>query len=387
MPEGTGEDGEGRGDVVKRFRLLLLAMLLLVPGRTRAAEKKEQVTARAYALVEAGSGRLLLGERVHDRLPMASTTKIMTALLAIEAGEDMDTLVQVPREAAGTEGSSMHLTAGEKISLRDLLYGLMLVSGNDAAVTLAMHFSGSVEAFADRMNARAAALGCVDTHFVNPHGLHDPDHYTSAVDLCRMAAAAMERPSFRELVSTERYTASTGDRTRTFHTKNRVLTGIEGGCGVKTGFTKKAGRCLCFAAQRQGMLLIGAVLNAPDMWNDAKKLLDTGFSNFELQSFLSANAAAGVVPVTGSEKKALPVSAKEDILYPVRKDGQDEVSLDIQLTGSLAAPVEAGAAAGEAVLRINGEAVKTVPLIVREGALPLTFGWFWKRIMEAFVAS
>ena len=373
--------------MVKRIRLLLLALLLLIPGSVRAAQKEERITAKAYALIEANSGRLLAGAQEHNRLPMASTTKIMTALLIIESGEDLDREIAVPPEAAGTEGSSMHLGAGERISLRDLLYGLMMVSGNDAAVALAVHFSGSVDAFADRMNAHAAALGCTDTHFVNPNGLHDPDHYTSAFDLCRIAAAAMAHPFFRELVSTQRYTATTGDRPRTFHTKNKVLTQIDGGCGVKTGFTKKAGRCLCFAAERQGMLLIGAVLNAPDMWNDAKKLLDRGFSDYELHTFLTSNETVGTVPVTGSEKKALPVAAKEGILYPVRRDGQDETALDIRLIPGLIAPVEAGAQAGEAVLTVNGESVKAVPLIVGEEAPPLTFPWFLKRVLRGYLTA
>ena len=369
------------------FQPLLLALLLLIPGQARAAQKDEKITAKAYALMEAGSSRLLLAENGRERRPMASTTKIMTALLVLESGEDLDTLVTVPREAASTEGSSMHLAAGERVSLRDLLFGLMMVSGNDAAVALAMHLSGSVEAFAARMNARAAALGCADTHFMNPHGLHDPDHYTSACDLCRMAAAAMALPFFRELVSRSRYTTATGDRPRTFHTKNRVLTRIEGGCGVKTGFTKKAGRCLCFAARREGMLLVGAVLNAPDMWNDAQKILDRGFSDYELHTFLTPGQAAGQVSVTGSVKKTLPAVAKEGILYPVRKDGRDETSMVIRLEDSLAAPVEAGTPVGEAILTVNGERVKAVPLIVREGATPLTFDWFVRWVMEAYIAS
>ena len=373
--------------MVKRLRFLILALLFLIPGSARAAQKEERITAKAYALIEAGSGRLLAGEHEHERRPMASTTKIMTALLIIEAGEDLDALVTVPPEAAGIEGSSMYLAAGERISLRDLLYGLMMVSGNDAAVTLAIHHSGSVDAFADRMNAKAAALGCTDTHFVNPNGLHDPDHYTSAFDLCRMAAAAMAHPFFRELVNTQRYTAATGDKPRTFRTKNKVLTQIEGGCGVKTGFTKKAGRCLCFAAERQGMLLVGAVLNAPDMWNDAKKLLDRGFFDYELHTFLPPGETVGTIPVTGSEKKALPVAAKEGILYPVRKDGQDETALDIRLIPGLIAPVEAGTKAGEAILTVNGESVKTVPLIVREGVSSLTFRWFLKRVLRGYLTA
>ena len=372
---------------MRRFRLLLLALLLLIPKEAQAAPKGDVVTAKAYALMEAGSGRLLLGKNEHDRLPMASTTKIMTALLLIEAGEDLDTLVSVPPEAAATGGTSMHLAAGERVSLRDLLYGLMMVSGNDAAVTLAVHLSGSVETFAARMNAKAAALGCADTHFTNPHGLHDPEHYTSAYDLARMARAAMEHPFFRELVSTEGYTTATGDRLRTFRTKNRVLTEVEGGCGVKTGYTKKAGRCLCFAARRAGMLIIGAVLHASDMWGDAGKLLEEGFTAYELKTFLPANGAAGQVPVTGSMKKTLPAVAKEGILYPVRRDGQDETDLKICLVDGLAAPVEPGAQAGKAILTVNGEGVVSVSLILREGAPPLTFDWFLRQVMGAYLAA
>ena len=373
--------------MVRRFGLLVLALLLVIPGKAAASQKEERITARAYALIESGSGRLLFGEHEHDRLPMASTTKIMTALLLIEDGEDPDTLIAVPPEAAGTEGSSLHLKAGERMSLRDLLYGLMMASGNDAAVALAIHAAGSVEAFAARMNEKAAALGLADTHFVNSNGLHDPDHYTSAYDLARLGAAAMEEPFFRELVNTERYTAATGDRARTFHTKNRVLTQMEGGCGIKTGFTKKAGRCLCFAAEREGMLLIGAVLNAPDMWGDGKKLLDRGFSEYELHTFLAAGQTAGQVPVTGSAKKTLPAVAKEGILYPVRKDGRDETRLDVRLPEGLAAPVGRDDTVGEAVLTVNGARVQTVPLLAGEGAAPLTFDWFFKRVMEAFMAG
>ena len=373
--------------MVRRLRPLLLALLLLIPERTQAIQGEEKVTAKACALIEAGSGRLLWGEHEHERLPMASTTKIMTALLVLESGEDLDASVTVPTEAAGIEGSSMHLAAGEKISLRDLLFGLLMASGNDAAVALAIHHAGNLETFAAKMNARATALGCTDTNFVNPHGLHDPDHYSSACDLARMAAVALEQPFFQELVSTQSYTTTTGDKPRTFRTKNKVLTQIEGGCGVKTGFTKKAGRCLCFAARREGMLLVGAVLNAPDMWNDARKLLDRGFSQYELHTFLTLGQTVGLIPVTGSVKKTLPAVAKEGILYPVRKDGQDAVRLEHRLAKVLIAPVAPGTAAGEAVLTVNGEPVKSVHLIVSEGAEPLSFGWFVHRVMERYLTS
>ena len=293
----------------------------------------------------------------------------------------------VPPEAAATGGTSMHLAAGERVSLRDLLYGLMMVSGNDAAVTLAVHLSGSVEAFAARMNDKAAALGCADTHFVNPHGLHDPEHYTSAYDLARMARAAMEHPFFRELVSTRRYTTTTGNRPRTFRTKNRVLTEVEGGCGVKTGYTKKAGRCLCFAARRAGMLLIGAVLHASDMWGDAGKLLEEGFAAYELKTFLPANGAAGQVPVTGGVKKSLPAVTKEGILYPIRMDGREEAALDVRLPAAVAAPIERGAPLGKAVLTVDGEQVATVALLAGEGVDIPPLGWFLRRIAWEYLAA
>ena len=371
--------------MVRRSGILFLLLLLLLPNEARASTEQPAVTARAYALMEAGSGRLLLGEREHERRPMASTTKIMTALLAIESGEDLDTLLPVPPEAA-VGGSSMHLSPGEKLSLRDLLYGLMLVSGNDAAVTLAVHFSGSVKAFAERMNARAEALGCGDTHFVNPHGLHDPDHYTSAYDLVCMARAAMEEPFFRELVSTPSYVTQTGDRHRTLRSKNRMLTEVEGGCGVKTGYTKKAGRCLCFAARREGMLLIGTVLSAPDMWGDAKAILDWGFAAYTLEAFLTPGTAVRQIPVTGGAKKTLPAVAKEGILYPIRRDGREDAALTVQLPGSLAAPVERGAPLGEAVLTVDGAAVMTVALFSGEWVARPPLRALWKRVIEGFFA-
>ena len=197
----------------------------------------------------------------------------------------------------------------------------------------------------------------------------------------------MALPFFRELVSRSRYTTATGDRVRTFRTKNRMLTEVEGGCGVKTGFTKKAGRCLCFAARREGMLLIGAVLNAPDMWGDAKKLLDRGFSAYELHTFLTPGQAVGAVPVGGSAKKTLPAAAKEGILYPIRKDGTDHADLVIRLSETLTAPVAAGARIGEAVLTVHGERVVSVPLIAREGAEPLSFRWFFKRVTEGYLTA
>lgn len=227
---------------MKRRRALALClgclcMVFLWPVREARGESLS-TGARGAALIEASSGRILYESHGNDPLPMASTTKIMTALIALERG-DLQELIPVPREAEGTEGSSMYLTAGERLSLEDLLYGLMLTSGNDAAVAIALYFGGSLEGFAALMNDKARELGCADTHFVTPHGLHDPEHYTTALDLCRIARAAMETEAFAKIVSTQYHKTSTGCRVRTLKNKNKTLWSFEGGCGIKPVLQKR----------------------------------------------------------------------------------------------------------------------------------------------------
>ncbi|MBQ7279019.1 MAG: D-alanyl-D-alanine carboxypeptidase [Clostridia bacterium] len=371
---------------MKRLLPLVLCLLLVLPLPLKTAEAQGSISAQGAVLIEAASGRLLYRKNETQRLPMASTTKIMTALLALEQGQLQD-VITVPAEAAGVEGSSLYLSAGEQLTLEDLLYGLLMASGNDAAVAIALYVDGSVAAFAQRMNERAAALGCTDTHFVTPNGLHDPEHYTTALDLSRIAAAAMQNATFQKMVSTQRYTTTSGSHRRTFTTKNKVLTQIEGGCGIKTGYTKKAGRCLCFAARREGMLLIGTVLHAPDMWNDARLILEEGFSHYRLEPLLPGGQSLGQVAVMGSEKKALPVAAKQDILYPVKTDGSEGITRETEIFESLQAPVSPGQQAGECRLFVNGTLVNTVPLYTFEGADKRTWSGIFRQCMEAYLTA
>ena len=353
---------------MKPVRLLTLGLalaLLLPPRPGKGAEP--MTSAGSAALFEVDSGRFLYGDNEHQRAYMASTTKVMTGLLAVELG-NLDEPVPVPDAAVGVEGSSAYLARGETLTLRDLLYALMLVSGNDAAVTIAVYLAGSCEAFAELMNRRAAELGCVNTHFVNPNGLPDENHYTTASDLGRIAAAAMRNPDFRAVAGTTYHETESGDRPRTFKNKNKLLWQYPGGNGVKTGFTKAAGRCLVFSAERDGMTIVGVALNAPDMWADAYALLDYGFALVERKRLVSGDTALGTVQVAGSEKKSLAVYAKDDILYPVRRDGSDQLRFELDLTKSLSAPVAPGTAAGSLTLTVNGEQARTVPLEVREAA-------------------
>lgn len=211
-----------------------------------------------------------------ERLPMASTTKVMTALIIAEDC-DLDRVVKVPDCAVGAEGSSIYLKKGEEIDVRDLLYGLMLRSGNDAAEALAAIHSGSREKFAEKMNERARELGAQNTNFTNPSGLPDENHYTTARDLCKIACAAMKNEIFRGVVGTKSWKG----KYRSYSNKNKMLYNYDGATGVKTGYTKKAGRCLVSSAQRDGMEVVCVVLNIYDMYARSAAILDSCFKNYE----------------------------------------------------------------------------------------------------------
>lgn len=221
---------------------LSLILFIIACTISGSAYALPDIHAQAYALVEASTGRILLESNAAEHLPMASTTKIMTCILAIENG-NLDTIVQVPDEAVSIEGSSIYLQYGETISLRDLLYGLMLASGNDAAVTIAIHIAGSVEAFAEMMNQKAVEIGAADTHFVTPNGLPDENHYTTARDLALISAYAMQNEVFRQIVGTSSMNLAQDDDSpaRYLRSKNKMLYQYDGGNGIKTGYTRAAG--------------------------------------------------------------------------------------------------------------------------------------------------
>lgn len=278
------------------FRLaaatLAAALLLCAPASA--------LSAKHAVVMDAATGKVLYAQEANERCLIASTTKIMTGLIICEEC-DLTQEISVPPEAAGIEGSSIYLKAGERVLMEDLLYGMMLQSGNDAAAALAIAHSGSMEAFALRMNARAQELGLHDTHFANPHGLDAEENYSTAADLARLGAAAMENETFARVVSTRQHRF--GQRVVTNH--NKLLWRYEGAEGVKTGFTKKAGRILVSSAMRQGRRLICVTINAPDDWNDHASLLDEGFSHFEpcllcrkgqVFGAFAAPAGAGVIP-------------------------------------------------------------------------------------------
>ena len=261
--------------------LLLLASCISLPAprRSQAAvslcETTPAAESRAECVIEVSTRRFLLEKDADVPLPMASTTKILTALIILEDCA-IDERVEVPPEAELAGGSSVYLRKGETHMVEELLYGLMLRSGNDCAVSLAVHRSGSVQKFAALMNIQAAELGAEHSRFANPHGLPAEGHYTTARDLALIAAGAMENETFRKIVSTQFYPEGG------WRNKNKLLTRFEGACGVKTGFTKEAGRCLVGAAEREGRLLVSVVLNSPQMYERTEELLNEAFSRTEV---------------------------------------------------------------------------------------------------------
>ena len=356
-----------------RFTALLVVLLLIfsllpvwgagekervtLPSPTTAAPT---VSAAAAALFDPASGCFLLATNADERLPMASTTKIMTALVVLERAA-LDATVTVPKAAVGVEGSSIYLFENEKITVRTLLYALLLSSANDAATALALYTAGSIEAFAALMNEKAAALGLANTHFTNPHGLHDEAHYTTAKELALITAAALQNETFAEIASTTRHSVPQNgtDATRLFLNHNRLLRSYEGAIGVKTGFTKKSGRCLVSAARKNDLTLIAVTLNDPNDWRDHTALLDWGFD--EYVGFSPAPKAT-TLPVVGGVAGEVTLVPKGSFSLTLPK-AHGEISCTVEAPRFLFAGFEAGKTVGKLVYRMDGEIIGTLPLV------------------------
>ena len=314
------------------------------------------VSAEKVLVLDAATGRVLHERSADERSLIASTTKIMTALLVCQRCNVLDR-VQIPEEAVGIEGSSMYLVEGEVLTVQELLYGLMLRSGNDAAAALAIWCGGTMEGFAELMNDKARELGMENTHFVNPHGLDAPDHYSTARDLAILTAYAMEDPVFAKTVGTKSVTV--GDRMLTNH--NKLLWQLDGCEGVKTGYTKAAGRILVSSAARDGRRLICVTINAPDDWNDHKQLLERGFSDFEVQQVVVAGEVLGYRHILGGDGTHVPLVAAEDFSYALAEGEEIGIVLSPQLFSY--APVQEGRPEGCAYAVLGETVVGEIPLV------------------------
>ncbi len=337
------------------FSVLCSALILFANALTPSAQRA--------ILLCANNGVCLYEKNADEPCGMASTTKIMTALLAIESG-NLDTVVTVPEAAVGVEGSSLYLKRNEKMTLRDLVYGLMLRSANDAAEAIAITLGGSVENFANLMNQKANALHLENTHFTNPHGLADENHYTTAKDLAMLAAYALENATFREICSCKK-TFLSGDRLVINH--NKMLFTYEGACGVKTGFTKATGRCLVSAAERDGVRLIAVTLNAPDDWRDHTAMLDYGFSLIEAVPLVKTEENLCSLPILGSDTENIPVRVNADIVCILPKQ-RGSIVERIELRYPRFAPVYVGDPVGVVRYMLDGKEIAAAPLYAAEYA-------------------
>lgn len=328
----------------------LLAAVFLLSGTGRA------LSARSAILMDAQTGRVLLEKNADRQSLIASTTKIMTAIMICEQCNVLDRM-RIPKEAVGIEGSSMYLQEGEVLPIQTLLYGLMLRSGNDAAVALAIYCGGTVEGFVAQMNDKARTLGLKDTHFMNPNGLDHPQHYSTARDLAILSAYAMKNPIFAQTVSTRSVTA--GERILKNH--NRLLWSLPGADGVKTGFTKAAGRILVSSASRNGRRLVAVTIHDPNDWQDHTAMLEDGFRRYTVRQIVSAGEQIGTMPVWGGTQTQVPLIAGEDFYFAMQTDEQCEFVLPTP--GFAYAPVAQGAVAGDVSVCIGTTCIGKVPVL------------------------
>ena len=348
------------------------------------------VNAKGAVLLEAETGEVIFGQNQNARLPMASTTKLMTALVALESLPP-HTAVKIPAEAVGVEGSSIYLTEGETLTLEQLLYALLLESANDAATAIAIAVAGSVSAFAERMNARAASLGLTDTHFVNPHGLDAEGHYTTAYELALITREALQNPTLREICETSRKTIPLRgeEGVRLLLNHNKLLSSYEGCIGGKTGYTKKTGRCLVSAARREGVTLIAVTLCDPDDWRDHAAMLDYGFALYESLPLCDEGFFSAPLWLVSGTQEYVIAENTAALAVTLRRD-HGPVTCVVELPRFDFAPVTAGQPLGS--LRFYEETrdgtrreLGTVPLKAAYGVEAVTYPQgLWERLLALF---
>ena len=359
---------------MKTVGILLVIMLctLAVPAGSAQAAEAPGVSAQSAVLISGDDGTVLFEKDARQQLAMASTTKIMTALLTLEEAERSgDLALTVTEEMVRVEGSSMGLRAGDQLTLSNLTAGMLLASGNDAANAAALFLDGSQEAFAQRMNARAAEIGMEGTHFVTPSGLDDEEHYSTAYDMALLAREALDCPAFAEIAASAVRQVEFLEPARkvSYSNHNKLLRLYEGCIGVKTGFTKKAGRCLVSAARRDGTTLIAVTLNAPDDWDDHMALFDYGFSQVQTAD-LTGGPLPERLPVVGGTAEAVSLRPGEGLTITLPKDQAQSVTREVLLPPFLYAPVEADQPVGRVLYRAGGETLFALPIYAGEAVSP-----------------
>ena len=318
------------------------------------------LSAQSYVLMEGTSGRVLLEKNAHTKMAMASTTKIMTALIALE-NSDLDDKVLIDERSINIEGSSIYLQNEELISMKDLLYGLMLRSGNDSAVAIANHVCESEEDFLKLMNEKAKSLGALNTNFTNPHGLTQNDHYSTAYDLALITREAYKYDAFKEIVSAKSHNADR-EANGYFLNKNKTLWEYPDGDGVKIGYTMAAGRCLVSSAMRNEMRLIAVCLQAPNWFNDNYKIMDYGFENYKPYTIYNKDQLMKKIQITKDEIDVHLV-AENDLVYPLEDEEIKSVKMNININNDIELPLEKGDIVGRIDTYLDGILIKRDHLV------------------------
>lgn len=344
---------------MKKFISVMLVFVCITMFNIKASA----YSASSYTVIEQSSGRILYESNGNKKMAMASTTKVMTAILVIE-NLDLYKQYEIPDEAVGIEGSSIYLRKGEKLTGEELLYGLMMASGNDAAYALAILTSGSSDNFIKLMNEKAQKLNLTNTHFADPCGLKSENHYTTSNDLARLCAYAMNNEIFKKVVSTKIHTIGQGEFLRHLYNKNRILGELEGGDGIKTGYTKKAGRCLCSSATRNGMQVICTVLNDYRWFDDSKELINKAFDEYSFVQIAKKNEIVTSANIFSKNFKKCDIITAQDVFYPLKKGEYLKAKYEVLLEKQ--APVKKGERAGEIKFFLDEKEVLSVPCFFRD---------------------
>ena len=358
------------------------SLLLIMQPAVKLTSAESYTSAKAMCVMEASSGRVLYSKNMDAQLPMASTTKIMTAITAIENCNDLDEKFEISPKAVGISGTSLYLRKGEAFSIRELLYGLMLISGNDASVAIGERVGGNCKNFIEMMNSTAKKIGATNSHFDNTHGLDSKTHYTSAYDLALITSYAFNNEVFREIVSTKNTKIVNAEgKTRYLKNKNRLLNSLDGCNGVKTGFTDDAGRCLVSACERDGMQLVCVVLNCGPMFEESASLLEKGFAEYKMVDITKDYDFAKFVKMEDGIKEFVEVGTKENFSYPMREGEEKKIVYIYKLPNSLPSPVEKDKEIGEVKVYFGNDLLFSEKIYTMEDVRGNTV---WEKIKDIF---
>ncbi len=328
-------------------------------------------TARGACVIETTTKRKLFAQNENKKMPMASTTKIMTAITAIENCKDLDEKFEVSPKAVGVPGTSLYLRKGDTYSTRDLLYALMLISGNDASVAIAEHVAGSTSEFVTMMNDLSRKIGATNSHFANTHGLDADGHYTTAYDLALITSYALENDTFREIVSTKntRITKADGEH-RYLKNKNKLLFTLDGCIGVKTGYTDDAGRCLVSAAEKDGMRVVCVVLNCGPMFPESADLLTECLNTYKLVNLTDLYDFKREIEIVDGRKNTAKIGVSGDFVYPLSQAELERVKIAYTLPQNLQAPLEKGAEIGKTEIFLDNNLLFSQKIFTIEDIKP-----------------